>query len=484
MTKQAVVIGALAGVLLCAAGPVFAQRPCKPIETVNDCTLRVRAELRGASTEAGKAAAAVARKTETGLAGVTNGLSSSMKDFLPLFQLAGVIGPSTFDEKTGVMSVALNKPSSSGDVQLRALIGTKPVAFNPLRDVITTEQADVLDKAIAAKKNQTDVTFEVAFNVVNDRLGRDYRRYQPLLNTLFAASTSEAADRVITESRPLRGALNELLAQDPPIDFNTTRLGAVPSSARREAISDAVIALQTLLYELTRAWDETAVRSGASLFGQMINNQPQLHLVAGYNRRDEWLGPDDTWNIKVTWEVPKSGKNVNAFVDYAIKSGCDPVVAADACAEQYRAFVTRYRKNIESGTRVALSGSVEGRPNDYQPTLPDGTAPYGLRKGINIAFAADLGGVIGVDDAGKADGRWDLSAQYERRDPIKLPVDDDEDPVHRFVLSATLTKKIGELSIPFGVVFANRSEYLTKKVGADYPISAHIGLKFNLFPAK
>ena len=484
------VIAAIPALLLLGAPRSSAAaevKPCQPTETLNDCTLRVRAELR-AAVEGAKAAIAESdknggakKKAETGLADLSNGLSSSMKDFLPLFQLAGVIGPSTLDEKTGVMSVALNKPSGAGDFQVRALIGTKPTAFGPLTDAITTAQSDALNKAITARKNQTDVTAEIAFNIVSNRLGRDYRRYQSMLTRLFVVSTSDSGEAMMRVSRDYSNKLEALRRLEPVVAFDTTKLADV-EEPRRSQLAQVVMDAEAAKADLTDKWKASAVQSGVDLFGQLINNQPQVHVVASYRRRDEWLGPD-TFGATATWEVPLGHRSLNAFIGFAKKNGCDPRVVTKDCSAQYQAFVEHYRAAIESGTRLAIQATVERRTKDYHPALPDGTQPYGMLAGYNLAVAADLGRAIGVDDAGKAAGRFDVSAKFERRSPVKLPADTSEAPVNRFVGTVTLTKKVGDLSVPIALVFANKSEYLPTGKN-DYPITARVGLKFNVFPGK
>ena len=44
--------------------------------------------------------------------------------------------------------------------------------------------------------------------------------------------------------------------------------------------------------------------------------------------------------------------------------------------------------------------------------------------------------------------------------------------------SLTITKKLGEISVPLGIVYANNPKFLTD---IDHGLSAHVGLKFNVF---
>lgn len=47
----------------------------------------------------------------------------------------------------------------------------------------------------------------------------------------------------------------------------------------------------------------------------------------------------------------------------------------------------------------------------------------------------------------------------------------------RFLATFTITKKFGDLSVPFGVVFANKPEFLGD---VDGKLTALIGLKFDI----
>ena len=47
----------------------------------------------------------------------------------------------------------------------------------------------------------------------------------------------------------------------------------------------------------------------------------------------------------------------------------------------------------------------------------------------------------------------------------------------RLVASLTLTRKIGGLTVPFGIVYANHAEFLPD---VDHQLSAHLGLRFSL----
>ncbi len=70
--------------------------------------------------------------------------------------------------------------------------------------------------------------------------------------------------------------------------------------------------------------------------------------------------------------------------------------------------------------------------------------------------------------------RLDFVAKYE--DVSNDPMRND-----RLVATLTVTSKFGGLSLPFGLVYANHSEFLTD---VDEELSAHLGLKFDGFTGK
>src|SRR5512138_3413708 len=108
-TSRCCLEGMCVGVLL-TARPAPAQSLCQATESVNACLERVTDELSGAPrAAAARAQTDVKKRTETGLEDV-NGLSSSVKDFLPLLQLTGVLGAVQKDDTSGTVSVALNVP--------------------------------------------------------------------------------------------------------------------------------------------------------------------------------------------------------------------------------------------------------------------------------------------------------------------------------------------------------------------------------------
>ena len=219
---------------------------------------------------------------------------------------------------------------------------------------------------------------------------------------------------------------------------------------------------------LNAAFGAAVKDPGLGLFGQLINNQPQLSVTAYRQFRDDLFGPD-LFSGKVTFEMGLAN-NLNAFLDSFDPRRCSKEPAE--CLAAYSAFVKDpdVRANIRAGSRVAVYAEFI-QNEEYRYANEEFGLDLAIAKGTGWALGLDFGRLFGVSDMGMADARVDASLRYER------PSDEAADT--RFVSSITTTKKLGEISIPFGLVYANKPKFLT---GVDHGLSATVGLKFNLFP--
>lgn len=90
-----------------------------------------------------------------------------------------------------------------------------------------------------------------------------------------------------------------------------------------------------------------------------------------------------------------------------------------------------------------------------------------------LIISAGWSRLIPADSSGTQPMRVDFVAKYEN-------VSDDPTRRDRGVATLTITRQFGNLTIPFGIVYANHPEFLGP---VDKELSAHVGLKFNLFSA-
>jgi hypothetical protein len=467
-------LSALLVLLFVAALPAqtWAQTLCLATEKVTPCLQRLIDELKGLpSTGAEKTQADVKKKTETGLQDI-NGLSSSVKDFLPLLQLTGVLGAVQTDDTTGAVSVALNTPFLGKDgltddpsLQLKAVIETKPKLFDPLRDQLPADKRDDMEKALLGEKTDAeDVALHVSYNFTGRRLGRNFTQHMRLYNLLFekaAAPPTRALDAIeATAIRKLTAALGSL-------SMDETLWGEIPGD-KQGAAQLAMLEVAQAHVALEAAFAKAIKAAGLDLFGQLINNQPQFSISVSRSFRDDLFGPD-LLSGRATYEIGLAN-NLNGFFDRFDARRC--ARDTDACLDEYSSYVNdpETRANIKAASRLSLFAEFT-RHADYHYTNAGAGLDLAVPEGTTFAAGLDYGRLLGVSDTGVADGRIDAAVRYERRS--------DAPDETRFVTSITITKKVGDISIPFGIVYANKPKFLT---GVDQGLTANIGLKFNLFP--
>ena len=76
----------------------------------------------------------------------------------------------------------------------------------------------------------------------------------------------------------------------------------------------------------------------------------------------------------------------------------------------------------------------------------------------------------GREFSGKPDlGRLDFELSYDSN------VDNDTTNKDRLKAAVTLTRRVGDVDVPFSIVYANKNEFLGE---VDHQISMHVGMKF------
>lgn len=451
-----------------------AQSLCLPAETVSGCFERLladaAAETGTVATKAQSAAKAqsdVKKLTETGLQDI-NGLSSTVKDFLPLLQLTGLLGDAQRGESTGTVTVALNTPTKAAQdpsLQLKAIIETKPQLFDELRSKLPEDKRDSIEKSlIGAKKDAEHVTLNVSYNITSATLGRNFSRHMRLYNDLVFQAASMATVTGASERAALERRLVEALNGH---NRDQTAWVQIPE-ATRAAIQSVLIDMVRSEMKLVATFSKSLTDAGLDVFGQLINNMPQLSVTASQTWRDDLFGPN-VLSGRITLERGLSN-SLKDFFDVLGRSRCGSDRAN--CLREYTDFVKAgdTKANLKASSRLSLFAEVSAQ-EAYHYVSPAVGLDVLLEAGRAVSLGADLGRLVGVSDTGVADGRVDVSYRWEWRENAPEET--------RHVFSATITKKVGELSIPFGVVYASQPKFLT---GVDQGLTANVGIKFNLFP--
>ena len=466
------------------ANPVLAQELCRDNETVSACFNRVlveaqdvqRAQQDETRTEIATIYNNTARNTNTGSLNSVAGLSSSVKDFLPLLNFTGVLGDISKDEQGGVVAVDLNLNVNDTDnnTQVRALIDTSQQLFEPIRGILPEANRDLREEELLEGADElNNVTLEVTYNVTAGGLGRSFAHHRMLLDRLVNQALEEVrsqttdvldADIALTRIEVGLGDINATMRNFPLL----RELDAEPPEevATRAEVEAAIRSGTNALIARGEAIEDAIEANGLDLFGQLVNNQPQLYVSVSRGFRDDLFGPD-TWTGKITYE--HSFVNLNAFRRRGAYT-CGVSGDAAECLRAFSAYVSRNKARLKSGDRLAFSLEFS-KSEPYEFMVPNVEEAISMSGGTDLAASLDYGRLIGVEDDGTASGRFDLAVSYQSpRSDLKN---------ERFLASLTITQKFGDLSLPFGIAFANKTEYLS-----DFgnQLSAHVALKFDLFP--
>lgn len=233
--------------------------------------------------------------------------------------------------------------------------------------------------------------------------------------------------------------------------------------------------------------------AGLNVFSQLVSNQPQLHFGAKWRTREDVLGGDEgTLNLTYEWSL----LNLNRVLGKECRRNMRTLTnAGKTCLERYRDQVRENKDNLTAGTRFSAKFEyvdTKGATVDLaalgieQPDTPmDTDSMMGAAMGggdpaplmVEIKSETKLVGTVGYSrlfgqGEGSALARLDFQASLENVDS-----DDPMREKDRLVASLTVTRKWGNVSVPFGIVWANHGEYLTD---VDEKLSTHIGIKFNL----
>ncbi|HEX5717133.1 MAG TPA: hypothetical protein VF179_13295, partial [Thermoanaerobaculia bacterium] len=281
-------------------------------------------------------------------------------------------------------------------------------------------------------------------NYTSSLLGRSFKQYEKGFEKLCLA------DQV---NRLTRETLSEL---------------SLPSDRSLNTMEPAVEAqvLQMVEEKTRQAMDLQApllLHAGIEKYDQLVDNQPQFHLTAKKTFRDPLVGSDEL-SVKVTYEWGLENLNkVKNFKDSSCKKSgwTNP-----SC---YTEYVAKNALKINQGHRFSFSGEyVEGDGETIDTGFSD-LGPLVSEDASTLVLSLGWGRKL---KGGTEPIQFDLEGSYE-------DVSDDPQRQDRGIVRLTFTRKVGEMSIPFGIVYANHGKFLDDE-DFDARLSAHIGLKFNM----
>lgn len=471
--------------------PAFSQDlKCEKTESIEQCIQKriltpigdLRQDPATATTTTVKSATNEAvKKDQPGATSSGSQARSTVTDLLPWFDMLGLLSDS--DASDGTLAADLNflLPWNDGDKtgnnsQLKWQLDVSPELSEDIVAAIPEDVRGDRKKELEGDLDDTaDSELQFSYSVVNDRYGRDFRRHYGRLAALIAPvmvnAETEAEKQVRKDARfALDDAIFNLKV-DASKPISELRLTEDQRKELEKAILDARANLAPAYARQREAIQSALGASGVNDLTRLVLLQPQILFSANRRIRDEAVGPE-SWGFKVTYE--RSFVSLNDFFDDA--GGKCPrnttfdgtvleLAAVQPCLKELREYMKEHEEEIENESR--WKASLEYKKIDrWQFSLPDDGVAIDRPKYDRIIASAGFGRVI---PRSAVKDRVDFEAAYDSN------LDDDDSYKSRLVVTLTYTRRIGEMDVPFSVVYANKSEFLE---GTDKQIGVHIGLKF------
>lgn len=415
--------------------------------------------------------------TATALSGSDSG--NGILNFLPFLSISGLSGSLDGDSgenKNDNLGFDFNIPlpgkeENARELKIAASFNRQPQVFEPLIMSVAEDERDGVRSALEADLNLTDdATLSISYNVSNESLGR----YRGMIGNFFGkiiesvdagkyllAFRNYAQIARTIDKNDGGGPLPERLIYELNfVDTTTNRaIANVPPDneldKRRQALCDAIFLLRDADRELTMLENIAVKESGLDTIAKLASNQPQLHFSLSARDRAEAIGPNEL-SAKLTFEWGYRA-NLNKLKSTCADSGC---VLSD-----YLTYLADNKQIIDASDRLSFSLEYVD-VDDYQFSLADTTTVFSKPGSDKFVGTLGYGRLMNNNTLGVA--RFDLTLKYEDVD--------DEQINDRAVGVLSITKKFGEITMPFNIVYSNKPEFV--EMETDNRISAHLGIKF------
>lgn len=492
---------AVAAAILLALAPARGEALCSTAVTIGECQRQVSATLlpEAAATALEDSSAAATKETMVALGaaaesadleamptGMDTGgatLQSTTKDMVPLAAIAGLLGQGDGTNDQGDIVANLNFLLPGGlagrNSQLQAVATTEPTLSAAVREALPETSRDDLAGALREKISGGDqLAISFTYNLQGLNRGRNFELYR----NRYRALVRPMVDLMVNQQQT-SGALSDAAFELCPAAFHEDEEKTLFADIAAKCGANAELQARALIAAETAAFLNPLASLRASLttkrfdrFGELVANQPQLHVSLTATEREPLVGAD-TASGKLTYEWARVNlaHAMSEDCHRRLETGGDPKpddAFVEACAREYTSYVTAHAAEIAEGERISFTleyESVESLLVPLSTLLPDADvedfrSPSSKTRIAKLGWSRNFGGLQGQPT------RFDLVAGYE-------DVRDDPTRRDRFVATATMNLKFGEIDVPFGIVYANHGKYLGE---VDKQFSAHFGLKFDL----
>lgn len=477
--------------LALAAMPARSEAQCPNAKTIGECLRQARAAaLEEAEKTSEETVASGAREESADLEAMPTGmdtggatLQSTTKDLVPLAAIAALLGQGDGTNDQGDLVANLNFLLPGGvagrNSQLQAVATTEPTLSAAVREALPETSRDDLVGTLTEKISGGDqLAVSFTYNMQGLNRGRNFELYRNRYRALVRRMVDELLGQQ-AEADTLFDQAGDLCPQALAVDDDTTAFADIEKMCGEEAEQQA----RTLIAQGAAAFLRPLVELREGLetkrfdrFGELVANQPQLHISLTATEREPLVGAD-TMSGKLTYEWARVNlaHAMSEDCHRQLEQGGDPgpdATFVEACAREYTSYVTAHAAEIAKGERISLTLEYESVDSLLVPLstlLPDASvedfrSPSSKTRIAKLGWSRNFGGLQGQPT------RFDLVASYE-------DVTDDPARRDRLVATATMNLKFGEIDVPFGIVYANHGKYLGE---VDEQFSAHLGLKFDL----
>jgi len=463
----------------------------------------------------------------------------SLADFLPLAQFA-VSSLSTSDDKKSLIAKFKTFPLFGGVTALN-VSAAEPEAFSKLLDTLPESLRESAKRELvkdAGDFSDLTASFDWGYRrtaktwyTTPKLFGRDARIYQSLADELgdaalqsiagyVAETLKDPTEELFKASRPA----GELFGLDDPDDILNEpysqfvkQVEDEADPGRRAKLGAALEQVRQMVCNLA----EKEVTAHQTLpdfeaLASMIANQPDLVVKINRHERDEAIGPIETL---ATISYEQGTYNLNRVRRiYRQLMNQDPNHPPEDSSEGRSHLLEAYRQVAEEQTAV-MGAEKENRMvysltykdvEDYNPKdlsfktkLDDDTTvtthpmldlPGGREYTLRVQYSKPLSSLFrsanlsdrdAIDPTGadvrSRTSRLDLSIEGCWFDDSKSVPDELERTKNRFIVKATFTQPLGNgMSVPFSIVYANRSEFLK---GEQNQLSAHVAFSYKMLSA-
>lgn len=469
-------------VALLAASSAAAQFVCKPEDTIETCfgnaqiatdppEVLAAIDKQQQDLKAKQAKAALLSKP-TGIQTGGLNLRSNTTDFLPLLAMSGLLGDAKQGATQGTYVFDLNflLPGLQKDSKLEAVLNSQPKLSDAIKAQLPQATRDDLAKKLEGDLGDlSDYAFSYTFSWTDRSHGRNFKQYQNRFNALTQASYSAPdlsndqllatflADKVLRDANILT-----LMFKDMP--------GKIGPAKAQEVKEKVEAAANTAANRLTK--DRKAFKDkGLESFATLIDNQPQLTITAQKNFRDPLVGGDET-SGKLTYEWGRANLN-NALSDSCnadLDTPTPNLAKASPCLKDYSDFITENQALLKDVDKFSFSAEYRNVSKEVFDLPQQSLTGLRIDAVKKIIISAGWSHLFPDPSGGDQPVRLDFVGSYEN-------VSNDPQRQDRGVATLTFTRKFGNLTVPFGIVYANHGEFLGD---VNKQLSAHLGLKFDI----